>query len=147
MLQVKDIMTRKVFVLEENQSLAIVRSLMKIKHIRHVPIVDEHNQFIGLLTHRDLLAYTISLLADADQSEQDAIDHHILIKDVMKTDVMTISPDETVYSVINILLKNKYGCVPVLENGELVGIVTEADFLKLTISLLNKIESLSSTLS
>ena len=141
MLKVKDIMTSEVFVLNSSQTLELARSLMRIKHVRHVPIVDTDNTFVGLLTHRDLLAQTISHLAEIDEEEQEYLDRHIHIMNIMKTDVLSVGPDMDVCTAIKNLLKNKYGCLPVVENGKLVGIVTEADFLNLTLSLLQKSKS------
>lgn len=138
MITIKDIMTSEVFVLRATQTLDLARSLMKIKHVRHIPIVDHDDQsFVGLLTHRDLLAYTISLVADPDEDEQKEMDKYIHICNVMKTNVVTVDPDMELGLAISILLKNKYGCLPVVNDGKLVGIVTEADFLKLTLKLLS----------
>ena len=141
MLTVKDIMTSEVFVLHSTQTLELVRSLMRIKHVRHVPIVEKDNTFVGLMTHRDLLAQTISHLADVDEKEQEYLDRHIHIMNIMKTDVVTADPEMDVCSAITILLENKYGCLPVVSEGKLVGIVTEADFLNLTLGLLQKSEA------
>ena len=138
MLKVKDIMTKEVFVLNSSQTLELVRSLMRIKHVRHVPIVDQDNTFVGLITHRDLLAQTISHLADVDDEEQEYLDRHIHIMNIMKTDILAVDQEMDVCTAITQLLENKYGCLPVVENGKLVGIVTEADFLELTLSLLQK---------
>lgn len=141
MLKVKDVMTTEVFVLHSSQTLELVRSLMRIKHVRHVPIVDTDNTFVGLLTHRDLLAQTISHLAEVDEEEQAYLDRHIHIMNIMKTDVVTVDPETDVCSAISLLLDHKYGCLPVVSNGKLVGIATEADFLNLTLGLLRKSES------
>ena len=140
MLKIKDIMTTEVFVLHATQTLELVRSLMRIKHVRHVPIVEQDNTFVGLMTHRDLLAQTISHLADVDDNEQEYLDRHIHIMNIMKTDVITADPELDVCEAISLLLENKYGCLPVVTDGKLVGIVTEADFLKLTQKLLRKTE-------
>jgi CBS domain-containing membrane protein len=140
MIKVKDIMTSEVFVLHSTQTLELVRSLMRIKHVRHVPIVEDDNTFVGLMTHRDLLAHTISYLADIDDEEQEYLDRHIHIMNIMKTDVLTAAPEMDVCTAISILLENKYGCLPVISEGKLVGIVTEADFLNLTLGLLQKSE-------
>jgi len=140
MLKIKDIMTSDVFVLYACDTLELARSLMQIRHIRHVPIVDADGHFVGLLTHRDLLSLTVSLLADIDKKEQDALDRHIPIMEVMKTDVVTASPESDVQTAIAVLLENKYGCLPVVSDKKLVGIVTEADFLKLTYDLLKDVE-------
>ena len=140
MIKVKDIMTSEVFVLHSTQTLELVRSLMRIKHVRHVPIVEDDNTFVGLMTHRDLLAHTISYLADIDDEEQEYLDRHIHIMNIMKTDVLTAAPEMDICTAISILLENKYGCLPVISEGKLVGIVTEADFLNLTLGLLQKSE-------
>ena len=138
MVKIKDIMTSEVFVLHATQTLELVRSLMRIKHVRHVPIVEEDNTFVGLMTHRDLLAQTISHLAEVDESEQEYLDRHIHIMNIMKTDVLTADPEMDVCQAISLILENKYGCLPVVSEGKLVGIVTEADFLKLTQELLRQ---------
>ena len=141
MLKVKDIMTNEVFVLHAAQTLELVRSLMRIKHVRHVPIVEPDNTFVGLMTHRDLLAQTISHLADVDEEEQEYLDRNIHIMNIMKTDVTTADPEMDICSAITLLLEHKYGCLPIVSEGKLVGIVTEADFLKLTLELLQKSEN------
>ena len=138
MLKVKDIMTSEVFVLHAAQTLELVRSLMRIKHVRHVPIVEPDNTFVGLMTHRDLLAQTISHLADVDEEEQEYLDRNIHIMNIMKTDVTTADPEMDICGAITLLLEHKYGCLPIVSEGKLVGIVTEADFLKLTLELLQK---------
>ena len=134
-------MTSEVFVLHATQTLELVRSLMRIKHVRHVPIVDPDNTFVGLMTHRDLLAQTISHLAEVDDDEQEYLDRHIHIMKIMKTDVTTVDPEMDVCSAITMLLEHKYGCLPVVNDGKLVGIVTEADFMKLTLNLLRESDS------
>lgn len=136
MLKIKDIMTTEVFTLHSTQNLALVRFLMQLKHVRHIPIVDQDNRFAGLLTHRDLLAQTISHLADPDGNEQKQMDQNIPIVEVMKTKVVTVGPEVDLCEAIQILLDNKYGCLPVVDNNRLVGIVTEADFMRLTQKLL-----------
>lgn len=139
MLKVKEIMTSEVFVLQATQTMELVRSLMKNRHIRHVPIVNDEDKFVGLLTHRDLLAQTISHLADIDEKEQEELDRNIHILNVMRTDVVTATPEMELEEAGAILLENKYGCLPVIEDsGKLVGMLTEADFLKLTLKLLQE---------
>lgn len=141
MLKVKDIMTSEVFVLHSTQTLELVRSLMRIKHVRHVPIVDQDNVFVGLVTHRDLLAQTISHLAEIDDEEQEYLDRHIHIMNIMKTDVLTVDPELDICSAISLLLDHRYGCLPVVSDSKLVGIATEADFLKLTLELMKKYDN------
>ncbi|MGE4553981.1 MAG: CBS domain-containing protein [Desulfovibrionaceae bacterium] len=137
---VKDVMTCPVFSLRETDTLQSARELMALQRIRHVPIVGPGRLFIGLITHRDLLAATISHLAEIDPETQREIDSGIPIKEIMRTDLTVVSPDLHLREAAKILLNHKYGCLPVVEAGKLVGIVTEADFLKLTITLLDALD-------
>ncbi|WP_449242182.1 CBS domain-containing protein [Desulfovibrio sp.] len=143
MLTVADIMTKSVYSLRETDTLLSARALMKLQRIRHIPIVTKDTMFIGLLTHRDLLSATVSQLAEVDPETQDEIDAGIPIKEIMRTDLKTVEPGATVRSAAEILLNHKYGCLPVVDKGRLVGILTEADFLKLTISLMEALEEKS----
>ncbi len=138
MLQVKDIMTSEIFALYSTQSMALARFLMKLKHVRHIPIVNPDNDFVGLITHRDLLSYTISVLADPEKSEQEEVDKQLKINEIMTTEVLTVTPETSLRDACRVLLGHKFGCLPVLEGNKLAGIVTEADFLKLTLALLER---------
>lgn len=140
MLKVNDLMSRPVFSLKETDSLLSARSLMDLQRIRHIPIVTTSDEFTGLLTHRDLLSATISQLADVSAETQEAIDANIPIREIMRTDITTITGDMLIREAAQLLLNHKYGCLPVIENNILVGIVTEADFLRLTIQLMEALD-------
>ncbi|PTN34926.1 CBS domain-containing protein [Desulfonatronum sp. SC1] len=142
MLKVNDLMTKKVFSLQEHDNVQTARSIMNLGRIRHIPIVDQEERFVGLLTHRDLLAVTISKLADIEDEVQNEIDASIPIHEIMRRDVTTISPDVDLREAAELLLQHKYGCLPVVEDERLVGILTEADFLKLTISLMDALDKM-----
>ena len=139
MRHVSDIMTRDIFPLKANQTLNVVRLLMRTVRVRHVPILDEKEQFVGLLSHRDLLAYSISKLADIDPLEQSELDRHIPIKDVMNTDISTTTATTDRKEAISSMLENKFGCLPVInDQRHLVGIITDEDIIRLAIKLLEK---------
>lgn len=140
MLKVKDLMTAPVFSLKENDSLYTARSLMDLQRIRHIPIVTVDNAFTGLLTHRDILSATISQLAELDPETQKEIDSGISIREIMRTDITSVTAETNLKEAAQILLNHKYGCLPVVHDGELVGIVTEADFLRLTINLMDALD-------
>ncbi|QJB57899.1 CBS domain-containing protein [Pseudodesulfovibrio sp. zrk46] len=134
---VKDLMSSPVFSLKENDSLHSARSLMDLQRIRHIPIVTVDNTFTGLITHRDILSATISKLAELDPETQKEIDSGIPIREIMRTDIATVEEETPLKDAAQILLNHKYGCLPVIHEGELSGIVTEADFLRLTINLMD----------
>lgn len=137
MLKVKDLMTEELFVLKTTDTLKTARSLMSLARIRHVPIVDRSNQFLGIMTHRDILQASISRFAEVDKVVQDEIDAGIPVTEIMRKDVTTVDPEMMLRDAAEILLNHKYGCLPVVQDKTLVGIITEADFLKLTITLMD----------
>ena len=141
MLKVKDLMTSPVFSLKENDSLHSARSLMDLQRIRHIPIVTVDNAFTGLVTHRDILSATISQLAGLDPETQKEIDSGIPIREIMRTDITSVDEGASLKDAAQLLLNHKYGCLPVVQDGELTGILTEADFLRLTIKLMDALNN------
>lgn len=138
MVNVTDLMSKQLFTLNQSDSIKSAKSLISLVRIRHIPIVDSDMHFVGLITHRDILASSVSMLADITEDEQDEIDTGIPVSALMRTDVTVISPDTSLKQAATILYNNKFGCLPVVDDQEvLLGIVTEADFLRLTISLLD----------
>lgn len=140
MFHVRDLMTSDVFTLKTTDTLDLARSVMQLARIRHIPIVDESDMFVGIVTHRDILSATVSRLADIDQSTQSELYANIPILEIMRRDVRSVAPDTKLREAAEILYRHKYGCLPVLEDGLLVGIITEADFLHLAIKLMDALE-------
>ena len=132
-MKVRDIMTAALFTLMETDDLDLTRQLMESERIRHIPIVNDVNELVGLLTQRDLLKISISSLAEIQSREQQELHRRIPLKEVMKSAITTVEPDEDLRTAGKMMLENKYGCLPVVENKKLLGIITEADFIKLAI--------------
>lgn len=141
MLTVRDIMTDRLIALTDADTLLAAKQAMDMARIRHVPIVNGRGDFIGLVTHRDLLAATVSKLADIDQATQDDIYAGIPLGEVMRTDVKHTTPDSPLRDAAQILLTHKYGCLPVLEGKKLAGILTESDFISLSIVLMDAMDN------
>jgi CBS domain-containing membrane protein len=135
-MQVRELMSTDLVTLTEDETLAHAQGCMARGRIRHLPVVRD-GKLVGLLTHRDLLAASFSIFAEVDHGEQRRLFGTVPVVEVMHRDVVTVAPDLPVREAARILLKNKYGCLPVVgPAGELVGILTEADFLRLTVRLL-----------
>ncbi|ACV69207.1 CBS domain-containing protein [Desulfohalobium retbaense] len=145
MWKVRDVMTPDPYAMRDSDDLYLARSIMQLGRIRHIPIVDEDNHFRGLVTHRDILEATVSKLAEVDHSTQAELDASIPIEAIKRTDVKTVTPDTSLRDAAEILYKHKYGCLPVVEGEILVGILTEADFLKLTMQLMDSLDADGST--
>lgn len=140
MMHVQDLMSSEVLSMREDESIAKARTIMNVARIRHVPVVDKEGDFVGLITHRDILAVTVSRLADITPEIQADLDEGIRARDIMNNDVCTVEPDTRLKDAAHILLRHKYGCLPVLEGRRLLGMITEADFLRLTIHLLDAVD-------
>ena len=140
MMYVQDIMSKEVLSMSEDESIAKARTIMGVARIRHVPVVDKEDGFVGLITHRDILAVTVSRLAGISAEMQADLDEGIKARDIMNCDACTVAPDTGLKDAAQILLRHKYGCLPVLDGRRLVGMLTEADFLRLTIHLLDAVD-------
>jgi CBS domain-containing membrane protein len=135
-MSVTDLMTTDVVTLIEDETLAHAQRCMARGRIRHLPVVRD-GRLVGLITHRDLLAASFSIFAEVEASEQRRVFDTVRVVEAMHRDVVTVSPDLPVSKAARILLENKYGCLPVVDDDQqLQGIVTEADFLRLTVQLL-----------
>ena len=135
-MTVRDLMSTDLVTLTEDETLADAQRCMARGRIRHLPVL-RGRTLVGLLTHRDLLAASFSIFAEVDANEQRRIFGNVPVVEAMHRDVVTVPSTMAVSKAAHILLENKYGCLPVIEeSGEMVGIVTEADFLRLTVRLL-----------
>ncbi|MGA1839357.1 MAG: CBS domain-containing protein [bacterium] len=127
---VRDLMSTDLFTLSTDDNLKTLEDMMKWRAIRHIPVVDEEKRVVGLVTHRDLLKYSISGFASVAEDEKDALNRSIPVSSIMKTNIQTVPPELTLQDAAKLMLKYKFGCLPIVENEKLVGIITEADFLK-----------------
>lgn len=123
-------MTTDVFALREDDTLKDLDEVLTWKKFRHVPVIDEESHLLGLITHRDFLTLAISKLARIRKDEISDLYGTIRIGDVMGRKVTSVSPATTLAEAAEIMLKHKFGCLPVVEGTRLVGIITESDFVK-----------------
>jgi CBS domain-containing membrane protein len=129
-LRVRDLMTAPVVALKEEDTVSTLYDLMDTKHVRHVPIVDDEGDLVGLVSHRDLLRFTLVGLSDVPMTVQRELLRRTRVDEVMTRDVVTSEADQDIGEVVDVMLENKFGCVPVVEGSLLAGILTEADFVE-----------------
>ena len=127
---VRDLMTEKVHTLTPKDDLAALYDLMDSRHVRHVPIVDSEGEIVGLVTDRDLSKSALGAVEELPLSVERDILRRRRIRDIMATEPDVIEPDAKLQEAAAILLENKVGCLPVVEGLRLVGIITEADFVR-----------------
>ena len=118
---VRDIMVRKLVTVGEDALLGMARSYMRLSRIRHLLVLRE-GKLAGVLSERDVLG------AAANHGVSKA--WNMTVAEVMSTRVVTTTPSASIASAARILVNSKLGCLPVLSEGELVGIVTTSDLLR-----------------
>ena len=131
------IMTTELITLLPTANLAEARELMHKNKIHHLPVVDDNNTLIGLVTLTNVLAATDSILRDPDNSIHPS---GVIVKDIMVTDVATVDERASLRQAALFLEKHRIGCLPVVTDGMLQGIITETDFVAVAINLLEQLE-------
>jgi CBS domain-containing protein len=136
MFSIEAIMSTNLITVSPSATLAEARTLMQDNRIHHIPVV-EGDQLVGLITLTNVLAATDSFLRD-DTSRIHA--NEIGIKDAMVTDVATVDINASLRHAALFLEKHKIGCLPVLDDEKLVGIIKDTDFVAVAINLLEQLE-------
>lgn len=132
---VRDLMTTNVTTVGRNQTLKTVDDVMRLGRIRHLPVVDENGGLAGIVTQRDLfLGGLLRALGYGSFAREKALDG-LLVKEAMKTEVLTTTPDTPLSQAAALMLEHKLGCLVVVAENEIVGILTEADFVRLAVEL------------
>ena len=131
-LRVRDLMTSDVTTLKRNDQLTLADDIMNLGRIRHLPVLDDDEQeLVGLVSQRDLFRGALAKALGYGKHGQRKVLDNLLVKEVMATDLVTTTPDTPLVDAAKILMTRKIGCLPVVEGGRLVGILTEADFVGL----------------
>jgi CBS domain-containing membrane protein len=129
-LRVRDFMTQNVVTVRPDDTIAKAYELMLDNRFRHLIVVDGEGGLLGLLTHRDLLRHALIERSDLPLSLQRSVMKRILVEEVMTSEVETAKPGQLLQDAAVVMFENKYGCLPVVEGARVVGIITEADFVR-----------------
>lgn len=135
-----EIMIDKVISLNVEDSFSQVEEKFRKYHIRHLPIVNQDNKLVGIITQRDL--YRISAPRRDEEGnliyDKETLDGYIL-KNVMTKDPFALSPNDTVASALLVMVDKKYGAIPIVDQFKtLVGIVTQVDILRIGARILRE---------
>ena len=136
MMTLEMIMSTDLITITPEEILAAARELMHEKRIHHLPVVED-GALVGLVTLTNVLAATDSFLRD-DDSRIHATE--IVVRDMMVTDVATVDEHASLRQAALFLEKHRIGCLPVVTDGELKGIITDTDFVAVAINLLEQLE-------
>jgi len=136
MFSIEAIMSTNLITVAPSATLAEARGLMHDNRIHHIPVMDD-GKLVGLLTLTNVLAATDSFLRDPKNRIHA---NEILVKDAMVSDVATVDMHASLRSAALFIEKHKIGCLPVMSDEELVGIITDTDFVAVAINLLEMLE-------
>lgn len=122
-------MSTDLFTVRPDDLVDLAASVMDWRHIRHVPVEDEQGHLVGLITHRGLLRLL---------TRHGNVGAPVIVRDIMKTNPITVESTTETLEAMEIMRRHRVGCLPVVEDGQLVGIVTSYDFLDASARLFKK---------
>src|ERR1700722_3859359 len=129
-LKVRDVMTADPTTLKRNDKLTLADDIMQLGRVRHLPVLDDDGQtLVGIVTQRDLFRDALAQALGYGKTAQRKLLDSLSLNDVMATAVVTIRPDASLVYAARVLTERKIGCLPVVENGRLVGILTVDHFV------------------
>jgi CBS domain-containing protein len=115
--------------LKPDDTLKLANDLISLGRIRHIPIVDG-GKLLGLITQRDLLGRAADRILNLKEKNRAELLDAIMIKEIMQRRVLSVEPDTPISEAAHLMAERKIGCVPVLSDGNLVGLVTTTDILR-----------------
>jgi CBS domain-containing protein len=126
---VSEIMMGSPVTLKPDDTLDLANDIITLGRIRHIPVV-ENGKLLGIITERDLMGTAANRIFGLKQKSKSALLKKVRIKDVMKRRVIMVEPDTPIKDAAYLMAHKKIGCVPVLSEGALVGLVTTTDVLR-----------------
>jgi acetoin utilization protein AcuB len=128
-------MTRNPITVKPDTPVTDAQALMRREKVHRLPVLDRHGKLAGIVSEKDLLYASPSPASTLDVYELSYLLSKLKVDQVMTKNVVTITTDTPVEEAARVMADNDIGGVPVLEDGHLVGIITESDLFKLFIEL------------
>jgi CBS domain-containing protein len=132
-LLVDEFMMTDLFTVQQDDLVELVAQLMDWRKIRYMPVEDSKGRLCGLITSRLLLRY----YTHRHKADNQAV---TCVKDIMINKPITIGPKATIMQAMQLMRENKIGCLPVVQDKELIGFITEMDFLRISGRLIERLE-------
>jgi len=125
----REIMMGSPVTLTPDDTLDLANDVISLGRIRHIPVMDG-GKLVGLLSERDLIGAAANRIFGLKQKSRSALLKAELIKNVMKKRVVTVAPETPIKELAHLMAEKKIGCVPVVDHGTLVGLVTTTNVLR-----------------
>ena len=133
---VRDIMTKGVRTIEATATCHDAMEMMVKGKVRHLPVVDRAGGLVGIVTDRDLRHHLFrpNVFTEIGRTPVDELLSGVKLWELMSSPVVAIGPDHELEEAARLMLEDKLGSLPVVENGRIVGIITETDLLRRIVS-------------
>ena len=128
-MQVREIMLPDIEVVDGNDNLRAVEERMATKQLRHLPVL-EQGEVVGSVTQCDLFKAAMLFAMGYGEKAQQAYLQSVRVKEIMVYPVVTVAPDISVTAAAEMMMNKGIGCLPVVEDHQLIGIVTKTDLLR-----------------
>ena len=135
--KVRECMISNVETLGPESTMEEAVQLEMRRKIRHIPVLED-GKLVGILTDRDLKRAMPSLLTGNDREVHERVLKGTLVSQLMTKSPTTVAPDLPLRDAVRILVEKKFGALPVVEGGRLVGIITEIDLLRAYLKILDR---------
>ena len=131
---VSQFMDTDLFTVRSHDIVDLAATLMEWENVKYIPVEDDEGRLVGLVTHHDLL-HLISR-----RFEEDGV-RTVIVETIMIRDPVTVTPETTAREAVELMRKHRFGCLPVIRDDRLVGIVTERHFLDISARLLDHVNA------
>lgn len=132
---VKEIMTTEVTTVQETEMLLDAAIIFARSSLRHLPVLKD-DLLVGVVTERDVKRFAPGVMSGVSSGKYNEIMESTPLSRVMTRDPMTLKPDQDVSDAAETLSTKRFGCLPVVDHGKLVGIITTSDLLRLMARIL-----------
>lgn len=130
--KVKDVMSKELKFVRRDQRLDLSDHFAEWWKIRHLPVVDDNGKLVGLVSHRDLLNQALLEILKPPSERKYFSKPEMSVEQFMLVNVSTVTFETPLKEAAKLMFESKMGCLPVVDSGHsLVGILTEADFVKI----------------
>lgn len=127
-MKVKDIMIKEVATLDIDDELSLANDIMRLGRIRHLPVVSGE-ELVGIISERDLFRSSLAQALGYGNKDTREVMKTLHIRDVMMKQLITVSPDTDLKDAVALMVERKIGCLPVVQDNKLLGLITETDIL------------------
>jgi acetoin utilization protein AcuB len=135
-MYVRDLMQTEVVTLNADDTLDLADDIMRLGRIRHMPITRD-NRLVGILSQRDLFRAAISSVLQLRPAAEREWLAKIPVREAMTTKVFTVTPAASAHAAVTLMLEKRIGCLPVVEDDRLVGLLSESDCMRYLARLLD----------